>query len=149
MLVSGRAENVEYDGRPVRSPSLTIMLPTVIRTAHYARRPYWHRVSFSKKNVFRRDNYTCQYCGQTGRNLTVDHVIPKSRGGRTAWENVVVACKRCNLRKGNRTLSESGLKLLRAPREPQVLLFYAHPGLVPKPLWESWKKYLYTKSEPF
>ena len=149
MILSGRAENVESDGIPIRSPSFTLMLPAVIRTEHFIRRPYRHRISFSKKKVFRRDNYTCQYCGHSGRDLTIDHVIPKSRGGRTSWENMVVACKRCNLRKGNRTLAESRLTLLRSPREPQVPLFYANPSLVPRSLWESWKKYLYSKSGPY
>ena len=74
----------------------------------YIRKPFVERVAFNKKNILRRDHYTCQYCSRRGDRLTVDHVVPRSRGGGTTWTNVVAACLRCNLHKGNRTADEAG-----------------------------------------
>src|SRR5262249_39110328 len=96
--------------------------------------------AFNKKNILRRDHYTCQYCGRRGDRLTVDHVVPRSKGGDTAWTNVVAACLRCNLAKGNRALEEAGMTLLRPPAHPQFL-FSIHPP--PAPLFfDAWRKYL-------
>jgi len=86
---------------------VTFALPAVIRLAMYIRKPFLDRVAFNKKNILRRDGYTCQYCNRRGERLTVDHVVPRSRGGETTWINVVAACLRCNLRKGNRLPDES------------------------------------------
>ncbi len=95
-------------------------VPEVIVLQRYNSVPS-KEVPFSRKNVYRRDNYTCQYCGKRFRaeELTIDHVIPRSRGGRTSWENCVLACVRCNLRKGDRTLEEAGMTLLRKPSKPK------------------------------
>jgi 5-methylcytosine-specific restriction endonuclease McrA len=87
----------------------------------YIRKPFVERVAFNKKNILRRDHYTCQYCHRRGDRLTVDHVVPRSRGGGTTWTNVVAACLRCNLYKGNRTADEAGMALVRAPSHPQFL----------------------------
>ncbi len=143
LLLSGKAESVEESPRLVRSPSVTLRLPAVIRLAFYIRRPFLVRVAFNKKNILRRDNYACQYCGRRGEPLTVDHVVPRSRGGETAWGNVVAACLRCNLHKGNRALDEAGMHLIRQPPEPQFLFsvhLLRHPHA---PFFlESWRKYL-------
>ena len=143
LLLSGKAESVESSSRLVRSPSLSFPLPAVIRLAVYIRKPFLDRVAFNKKNILRRDGYTCQYCGRRGERLTVDHVLPRSRGGETAWTNVVAACLRCNLRKGNRSVQEVGMRLIREPHHPQFLLSlhllrhpYAHSFI------DSWRKYL-------
>ena len=119
LLLSGKAESVEPSPRVVRSPSRAFPLPSVIRLAIYIRKPFVERVAFNKKNILRRDHYTCQYCGRRGDRLTVDHVVPRSKGGETAWTNVVAACLRCNLAKGNRALAEAGMTLLRPPAHPQ------------------------------
>ena len=81
LLLSGKAEPVEASPRVVRSPSLVLALPAVIRLAVYIRKPFLDRVAFNKKNILRRDGYTCQYCNRRGERLTVDHVVPRSRGG--------------------------------------------------------------------
>jgi len=94
LLLSGKAESVEASPRVVRSPSRSFNLPAVIRLAAYIRKPLLERVAFNKKNILRRDGYTCQYCSRRGEKLTVDHVIPRSRGGQTTWTNVVAACLR-------------------------------------------------------
>ena len=143
LLLSGKAEPVEASPRVIRSPSVVLALPAVIRLAVYIRKPFLDRVAFNKKNILRRDSYTCQYCSRRGERLTVDHIVPRSRGGETTWTNVVAACLRCNLRKGNRLPDELGMRLLREPVHPKFL-FSAHllrhpfaPALI-----DSWRKYL-------
>jgi 5-methylcytosine-specific restriction endonuclease McrA len=143
LLLSGKAVSVEASPRVVRSPSVTFALPAVIRLAVYIRKPFLDRVAFNKKNILRRDGYACQYCQRRGERLTVDHVVPRSRGGETAWTNVVAACLRCNLRKGNRLLEEAGMRLIREPAHPQFLfsvhlLRHPHAGS----FLDSWRKYL-------
>lgn len=146
MVLKGKAEQVECDGKVFRSPTVTFRLPTVIRLRNFINIPYRGIVSFSKKNVFRRDNHTCQYCGRDEVELTIDHVIPKSRGGNTSWENVVVACQECNLKKGNRTPVEVGIKLLRKPYRPHFLIHNSVYTAAPKSFIESWNKYVLLKS---
>src|SRR5574342_444158 len=114
--------------RVIRSPSRAFSLPAVIRLAVFIRKPFLDRVAFNKKNILRRDGYTCQYCNRRGERLTVDHIVPRSRGGETSWTNVVAACLRCNLKKGNHLPHEAGMRLLRQP--------HAHS------LLDSWRKYL-------
>jgi len=91
LLLAGKAESVEGSPRVIRSPSRAFPLPAVIRLAVYIRKPFLDRVAFNKKNILRRDGYTCQYCNRRGERLTVDHVLPRSRGGDTTWTNVVAA----------------------------------------------------------
>jgi 5-methylcytosine-specific restriction endonuclease McrA len=101
--------------------------------------PY-RRVELSRKNILRRDGFRCQYCGSHSHPLTLDHVIPKSRGGGDAWENLVAACIPCNNRKGSRTPEEAGLRLLSYPRKPNHIVFLSHfMGKVDEP----WKQYLF------
>src|SRR5438046_1195290 len=101
LLLAGKAESVEGSPRVIRSPSRAFPLPAVIRLAVYIRKPFLDRVAFNKKNILRRDGYTCQYCNRRGERLTVDHVLPRSRGGDTTWTNVVAACLRCVTGAGN------------------------------------------------
>jgi 5-methylcytosine-specific restriction endonuclease McrA len=143
LLLSGKAESVESSPRVVRSPSRAYPLPAVIRLAAYIRKPFLERVAFNKKNILRRDGYTCQYCARRGEKLTVDHIVPRSRGGQTTWTNVVAACLRCNLFKGNRTLVEARLRLIREPVHPQFLFsvhLLRHPHA--SSFLDSWRKYL-------
>lgn len=143
LLLSGKAESVEPSPRIIRSPSVSFQLPAVIRLAVYIRKPFLDRVAFNKKNIVRRDGYTCQYCARRGERLTVDHILPRSRGGETTWTNVVAACLRCNLRKGNRTLGEVGMLLIREPVHPQFLFsvhLLRHPHA--HSFLDSWRKYL-------
>ncbi|WP_114782368.1 HNH endonuclease [Botryobacter ruber] len=109
------------NGSLLHTVSKAYPVPSVIRLQRYVRVPYYG-ISMSRHNVLRRDNFTCQYCG-TGKNLTLDHVMPRSRGGETSWYNLVAACMRCNTRKGDRTPEEAGLKLLRKPRRPSLHSF--------------------------
>lgn len=143
LLLSGKAAAVEASPRVVRSPSTTFPLPAVIRLETYIRKPFLERVAFNKKNILRRDGYTCQYCNRRGDRLTVDHVTPRSRGGPTTWTNVVAACLRCNLRKGDRLPHEAEMRLLREPFHPRFVFsthLLKHPHA--PSLLESWRKYL-------
>ena len=97
-------------------------MPAVVRLTHWIS-PHKHRVKFSRQNVLARDRWRCQYCGerQPGTDLTFDHVVPRSRGGRTEWENIVMACVDCNSRKRNRTPVEAGMRLRSKPARPTWL----------------------------
>jgi 5-methylcytosine-specific restriction endonuclease McrA len=106
----------------VRSPSLELFVPHVIILEYTDYLPAYNRtVRFSRKSVYQRDEYTCQYCGKKpGRDdINLDHIIPKSRGGTNSWKNVVTSCIYCNARKGNKLLSELGWKLIQEPKEPK------------------------------
>ncbi|MBN2490435.1 MAG: HNH endonuclease [Planctomycetes bacterium] len=103
----------------IRTVTLKIPIPEVIVLKGYDGVPV-RRVSFSRRNIYKRDNYTCQYCGtrRASEELSIDHVVPRSRGGRMSWTNCVLACLRCNVKKGNRTLAEAGMHLIRTPTRP-------------------------------
>ncbi len=126
LLLAGKAEPVEASPRVIRSPSRVFALPAVIRLAVFIRKPFLDRVAFNKKNILRRDGYTCQYCSRRGERLTVDHIVPRSRGGDTSWTNVVAACLRCNLKKGNRLPDEVGMRLLAGAGASQVRVLHPH-----------------------
>ncbi len=144
----GRVNTVaEYD-RIIHSPSLEMALPSVVSLKQYIKPA--DRPAFTRFNVFLRDKFTCQYSGQRlpAHELTFDHVVPRSRGGRTCWENVVTASSEYNLRKGNRTLKQAGLKLRRPPRRPITWeLLENGRSFPPNYLHESWRDYLYWDTE--
>ena len=118
MIVVGKAEIVENGRGVIRTPSTWYPCPSVVRLDYLIRRPR-PRVRLARREVFRRDNYTCQYCGVKTRSLTVDHVVPRHRGGTSIWENLVSACRACNRRKGGKTLAEAGMRLLGKPYRPR------------------------------
>jgi 5-methylcytosine-specific restriction endonuclease McrA len=134
----------EYDA-VVRSQRQAFRIPSVVVLKEYVRPQ--KSVAFTRFNLFLRDSFACQYCGAKG-DLTFDHVVPRSRGGRTTWENVVAACSPCNLRKGNRTLRSSGLHLVRPPKAPNAEEMQAFGRrFPPNYLHESWLDYLYWDAE--
>lgn len=117
-LMLARKATLILNGRGViHSVSQTFPLPSVIRLTRMIKRPR-PIVKLSRKEIFRRDNYTCQYCGKKSKTLTVDHVIPRSLGGRTNWHNLVTACPRCNHLKGGLTPEQSGMFPLKSPKRP-------------------------------
>lgn len=132
----------------VRSPSFSLALPSVVALRDYV--PSERRPAFTRFNVFLRDRFTCQYCGTptSSEALTFDHVIPKSRGGITSWDNVVAACEPCNLRKANHWPREIGMLPLRPPSRPSVRELQANgQAYPPNYLHESWRDFLYWDSE--
>lgn len=130
----------EYD-QVVRSPTVELRLPSVVVLREYVKPS--KASAFTRFNLFLRDEFSCQYCGASSE-LTFDHVVPRSRGGRTSWDNVVAACSACNLRKGARVLSECGLSLKRRPAEPtSEELLNKGRKFPPNYLHESWLDFLY------
>lgn len=130
----------------LRTISRAFKIPRVILLLSYDRMPIG-RVRFSRANVFVRDNYTCQYCHKQMKraDLNIDHVMPKSRGGLTTWDNVVTSCVRCNLRKGNRTPDEANLKLLARPTRPKWSALVKHPFVQETSTrFEDWSPFLAT-----
>ncbi len=123
LVYCGKAEVLVENHRLIRSVSFQMECPSVIRLQRLVRRPL-PQVRLSRREVFRRDGYTCQYCGQHTAHPTLDHVVPRHRGGRHTWENLVTACTRCNHRKGGRPLEEAGMHLLRLPFHPQTSPYY-------------------------
>lgn len=123
LLNQGKAEVIEHNGAVWHSANATFTLPSVIRLDFLVKRPR-PRLRFSRREVFIRDRFVCQYCGISTHDLTIDHVIPRHRGGLHIWDNVVSACKQCNHRKAGKTLAESRMRLLRMPARPRDSLYY-------------------------
>ncbi len=124
--------------KEVRTPRESFQFPSVIRLRNYIRVPYT-KIVLSRRNVMRRDDFTCQYCGKKS-SLTIDHIIPKSRGGKDTWENLTTACDKCNVHKGNRTPKEARMPLKKKPYRPIPITFFRDSnGGVQEP----WKPYLY------
>lgn len=140
LLMHEFADRVEDSGLYLRTPSSLFPVPSVIRLRRYVRRKHRARVAFNRRNVFRRDDNTCQYCGVRTSELTLDHVLPRSRKGPTSWENVVACCRACNARKRDRTPEEANMLLLREPAAPRFMFTTAY-GLLPNPD-PIWEKYL-------
>ncbi|WP_313352313.1 HNH endonuclease [Paracoccus sp. (in: a-proteobacteria)] len=134
----------EYD-EVVRSQRYTIRIPSVVVLKDFVKPQ--KRVAFTRFNLFLRDEFCCQYCGAKGE-LTFDHVLPRSRGGVTSWENVVAACSPCNLKKANKLLKHSGLRLRHPPRRPTPEEMHAiGRRFPPNHLHESWMDFLYWDTE--
>ncbi len=142
LLFTGRAERVEDTADLIRSPSVAMVIPSVIRLQRYIRRPPNQTLSFNKKNILKRDGYTCLYCGRnSGERMTIDHVVPRFLGGKTIWENVVSACRACNTRKGSRTPQQAGMRLIRKPSKPISALYLTILAQSARHL-HVWQKYL-------
>ena len=123
LLLAGKAEIVMNGRGKIRSATREFDLPSIIKLQYMVNRPR-PRVSLSKREVLRRDNYTCQYCGRQGHHLTIDHVVPRHMDGRHTWTNLVAACSPCNRRKGGRTPDQAKMQLRRAPFEPSASAAY-------------------------
>lgn len=142
LVFGSRAEVIEYDHQVIRSMRETYRAPSVIRLQHHIRRPR-PRVKLTRREVFVRDRYTCQYCQHSGSDLTLDHVLPRHRGGGHTWENLVTACKTCNHRKGGRTPEEARLRLVRPPFEPRSDVYSLFTPYLEDERNEAWRSYLF------
>ena len=124
-LVFGeKAEIIEYDHQVIRTPRAEYHAPSVIRLQHRIRRPR-PRVKLTRREVFARDRHTCQYCGRQAADLTLDHVLPRHRGGSHSWDNLVAACKACNHRKAGHTPQEARMQMEKPPAIPRVSIYHA------------------------
>lgn len=143
LLFLGKVELVEEYDQDIRSTSLVIKCPAVVRLLNAFRR-HKKGVRFNRINIFARDRYSCQYCGKKGKiaDLTYDHVIPRSQGGKTEWTNITTACSICNGKKGGRTPQQAGMRLRIKPYKPSWV-----PAITlrfnRKSIPESWATYLY------
>lgn len=143
LVLKGVAMTEEVNGHVLHSTRLAMRIPSVIRLLEYRRIPHQTR-ALSRKNILLRDRNTCQYCGSvlSTNELTLDHVIPRSRGGASTWENLVACCHLCNRRKGNRLPAEAGMKLMREPKpfslntSRQIIRLMGHSDA-------KWRKYLF------
>ncbi len=135
----GKAEIIEKDSSSVRSISLSIPLPLVVRILVYISVP-GKRIILSRKNIIKRDRNKCQYCGVKDTAMTVDHIIPKNMGGEDTWENLICACVNCNNKKGNRTLEQANFILLNKPKKPNHITFIRNFVGIRN---EKWKPYLF------
>ena len=139
LVWKGKAEVLESLPKSLRSATDTYVRPHVIRLVQYVRVPRAIQRKISRRALFARDGWRCVYCGTSSGRLTLDHVVPRSKGGESIWENVVTACAPCNLRKGDRLLEESGFTLRRLPRPPAPELFIRiSTPTVP----QMWRQYL-------
>ena len=139
LMFKGKAESLEEDSNhTIRN---NIKLPTVIRLRYFISVPY-RELALNKKNLIQRDNYTCQYCGYKGKNLSMDHVIPRSKGGEDTWENVTTACISCNVKKGSRTPKEANMPLTRNPHKPVNTLSFEATKQIDSGNHNEWRKYV-------
>ncbi|MBN2030006.1 HNH endonuclease [bacterium] len=139
LLYLQKAEMIERNHEIVHSMRTYIPLPSIVRLSRLIHVPR-KRILLNRKNIIKRDNHQCQYCGSKEGSITVDHVIPKDQGGEDTWENLVCACMRCNTKKRNRTPREAGMKLLKKPRKPGYPFFIQHLIGIPD---DRWKPYLF------
>jgi 5-methylcytosine-specific restriction endonuclease McrA len=139
LLLKEKAEMIERSEWDLHSATSTMSRPMVIRLVSYVRIPRdTHRRKITRRAVFARDDWTCQYCGSRS-NLTVDHVVPRSKGGPSSWDNIVASCAPCNRRKGNASPTQAGMNLSRPPRapSPHVFIHVASPTIP-----AAWRAYL-------
>ena len=140
LVAKGKAELLEQrnESSSIRTYNASLDAPSIIRLVYLVKRPFAPR-RLSKKEVFLRDHYTCQYCGKRSQNLTLDHVIPRRQRGPHTWDNVVAACGRCNLDKAGRTPEEANMRLNRVPTAPQPNPYRI---LENRTILEEWKQYI-------
>ena len=139
MMIKGKAESLEQDtSREIRQGT---HLPTVIRLRQYVHVPF-RQLPLTRRNLFQRDHQTCQYCGSRDQPLSIDHVVPRSRGGSDTWENVTTACLSCNVRKGNRTPREASMPLHRAPHRPLSSFSFEASRHIHSGRHSEWSKYV-------
>jgi 5-methylcytosine-specific restriction endonuclease McrA len=141
LLQQNKAEMLENGSGFIHSAEREFPVPSVIKLESLIRRPHHDQRKLTRLEVFRRDQYTCQYCGKQVKQLTLDHVTPRYRGGEHTWENVVSACVPCNRRKAGRTPQEAGMKLIHAPSRPRNNGFFYIPIKYAN-LRREWQKYL-------
>ena len=147
LVLKDKAEVLEDGQGKLHSEKLTLSIPSVIRLVYYVKVPYYGKTSLSRKAVFARDGFRCQYCGT--RAETVDHIVPRSRGGEHNWQNVVAACRKCNGLKRDKFPREVGLELRKKPAVPRgpVTVGYNLGSILPQ--WEPYLEYCWEPSEQF
>ncbi len=141
LLYLGKAIVVEKDSQIFHSPTVSFEMPSVVRLAYYVKRPT-PQLKLTRRSIIARDGQRCQYCGRRAKTVTIDHVIPRDRRGRTDWKNLVCACIKCNNKKGNRTPQEAGMTLIRRPFRPRYVPYISFAKFVAAFRNKRWVDYL-------
>jgi 5-methylcytosine-specific restriction endonuclease McrA len=141
LVYLGKAEVLHTNHSTIRTVHGTIDSPSVVKLRYHVKRPM-PELRLSRRSILARDNYTCQYCGQQSKDLTVDHVVPKRLGGKSTWENLVCCCKKCNAKKGDKTLDQVNMTLVRQPRKPRYVPFISFTKYLEGARNETWRAYL-------
>ena len=142
LFYNQKVEILESYREKVHSPSISLLLPSIIKLKNYVKNNNME-VILSRKNLLIRDNYQCQYCLSKKAPLTIDHIVPKNKGGEDSWANLVIACQNCNRKKGNKTLKQSNMNLNKSPRKPNKIQYFQK---FIKSEQNSWKPYLFMES---
>lgn len=141
LIYLGKVEVLHTNGHAIRTLAGEIASPSVIKLRQLVRRPV-PELRLSRRGVFARDDYRCQYCGVGTKDLTIDHVIPRRLGGQSTWENLVACCRKCNARKGDRAPAQCGMRLLRPPRRPRFIPYISLAKYLAGLKNETWRPYL-------
>lgn len=141
LVIDGKAEVLEQYSFSLHAASRDFPFPSVIRLVYMIKRPR-PRVKLTRREIFIRDDYTCQYCGKHTSDLTIDHIHPRSKGGPHTWDNLVSACRTCNHRKGGKSLAEARMQLKRQPFEPRPGAYYTIERRVESGIHPDWEKFL-------
>ncbi len=141
LMFLGKVEVLEHRLEPIHTAGGTFRAPSVVKMRYQVRRPM-PQLRLSRHSILARDNYTCQYCAAKGRELTIDHVVPKWCGGPHTWDNLVACCRRCNLKKGDKTPQQAGMKLARKPKRPHFVPYLSLPLYLKAQGREDWRMFL-------
>lgn len=141
LIYLGKAEVLHSSSRVIGALNGSVDSPSVVKLRHHVKRPL-PELKLSRRSIFARDNYTCQYCGHQSKELTLDHVIPKRHGGRSTWENLVCCCKKCNSKKGDKMPDQSNMRLMKEPRRPKYVPFVSLTKYIEGTRNEIWRDYL-------
>jgi len=141
LMFLGKVDVLHEDGKVLHSVSSSYRVPSVVRLRTHVRRPM-PQLKLSRRSILARDNYTCQYCGHMGGDLTVDHVTPRRLGGQDSWDNLVCCCKICNTRKGDKTIAQFGATLRKLPRRPKYVPFISLTRFIAGTHNDVWRDYL-------
>jgi 5-methylcytosine-specific restriction endonuclease McrA len=141
LICLGKVDVLHAEPVRIRTYDGEMHSPSVVKLRHQVKRPV-PQLRLSRRGIFARDRYTCQYCGTTARELTIDHVVPKRLGGGSSWENLVCCCRRCNTKKGDKSLQSSGMQLKRPPRRPRYVPYISLTKYVQGSKNEVWRDYL-------
>lgn len=141
LVFLGKAEVLHTHEVAINMIEGSIDSPSVVKLRHHVKRPI-PELRLSRRSIFARDNYTCQYCGHQARDLTIDHVTPKRLGGKATWENLVCCCRKCNSKKGDKTLDKVSMTLMSRPRRPRYVPFISLTKYLDGARNETWRTYL-------
>ena len=139
LVLLNKVDSIEKTDYFVRSQNLQLSFPSVIKLKSFIFVNF-RNIPLTRKNILKRDNYTCQYCGEVSKKITIDHIIPKDKNGKDTWSNLVSACNNCNFKKGNKFLNETRMQLLKKPSKPSYI--YHMQKHISKE-HESWRPYLF------